>query len=38
MRGNLAADGGSVQRPALIVANLLALVWLAADIGMLSVG
>ena len=38
MRGNLAADGGSVQRPALIVANLLALVWLAADIGLLSVG
>lgn len=38
MRGNLATDGGNVQRPALIVANLLALVWLAAEIGLLSVG
>lgn len=38
MRGNLATDGGNVQRPGLIVANLLALVWLAAEIGMLSVG
>lgn len=38
MRGNLATDGGNLQRPGLIVANLLALVWLAAEIGMLSVG
>ncbi len=38
MRGNLATDGGNWQRPGLIVANLLALVWLAAEIGMLSIG
>ncbi|MCY3780993.1 MAG: prenyltransferase [Chloroflexi bacterium] len=37
MRGNLARDGGNLQRPALIVANLLALVWLASNLGLLSI-
>ena len=37
MRGNMATDGGNVQRPGLIVANLMALVWLAAEMGILSV-
>lgn len=37
MRGNIATDGGNAQRPGLIVANLLALVWLAAEMGLLSV-
>lgn len=37
MRGNLAQDGGNLQRPALIVANLLALVWLASNLGLLSI-
>ena len=38
MRGNLAADGGNMQRPGLIVANLLAIVWLASALGTLSIG
>ncbi len=38
MRGNLAQDGGNVQRPSLIIANLLAFVWLAANLGALSIG
>lgn len=38
MRGNLAADGGNVQRPGLIVANLIAMVWLASAMGALSIG
>ena len=33
MRGNPAADGGSVQRPALLTANLVALAWLASTMG-----
>ena len=37
MRGNLAQDGGNMQRPALIVANLLALVWLASNLGLLTI-
>ena len=37
MRGNLAQDGGNLQRPALIIANLLALVWLASNLGQLSI-
>ena len=37
MRGNLAQDGGNLQRPALIVANLLALVWLAQNLGALAI-
>lgn len=38
MRGNLAQDGGNLQRPALIVANLLAMCWLAANLNLLAVG
>jgi len=38
MRGNLATDGGNVQRPGLIVANLVAMVWLASAMGVLSIG
>lgn len=38
MRGNLATDGGNVQRPGLIVANLVAMVWLASAMGALSIG
>lgn len=37
MRGNLAQDGGNLQRPALIIANLLALFWLASNLGLLSI-
>ncbi len=37
MRGKLAKDGGNLQRPALIVANLLALVWLASNMGLLAI-
>ena len=37
MRGNLASDGGNVQRPGLIVANLLALVWLASNMGLIKI-
>ncbi|MCY3797455.1 MAG: UbiA prenyltransferase family protein [Chloroflexi bacterium] len=37
MRGNLARDGGNVQRPGLIIANLLALIWLASNMGLITV-
>ena len=37
MRGNLARDGGNVQRPGLIVANLMALVWLASNMGLITI-
>lgn len=37
MRGNLAQDGGNVQRPGLIVANIIALVWLASNLGLLTI-
>ena len=37
MRGNLARDGGNVQRPGLIIANLLALIWLAANMGWITI-
>ena len=37
MRGNLAQDGGNLQRPTLIIANLLALFWLASNLGLLSI-
>ena len=37
MRGNLARDGANVQRPGLIVANLVALCWLASNLGLLSI-
>ena len=37
MRGNLAQDGGNMQRPGLIVANLVALTWLAANLGWLAI-
>lgn len=38
MRGNPAADGGNVQRPALLIANLVALTWLASAVGLLVIG
>lgn len=37
MRGNLARDGGNVQRPGLIIANLLALTWLASNMGLITI-
>ncbi len=37
MRGNLAQEGGNVQRPGLIIANLLALIWLAANMGWITI-
>ena len=37
MRGNLAREGGNVQRPGLIIANLLALFWLASNTGMITI-
>ena len=37
MRGNLARDGGNVQRPGLIIANLLALFWLASNMGLITI-
>lgn len=37
MRGNLARDGGNMQRPGLIIANLLALIWLAANMGLITI-
>ena len=37
MRGNLAQDGGNMQRPGLIVANLVALSWLASNLGWLAI-
>ena len=36
MRGNPAQDGGNLQRPGLIIANLLALLWLASNLGWLT--
>ena len=38
MRGNPASAGGGVQRPALLIANLLALAWLASAMGILVMG
>lgn len=38
MRGNPASDGGNVQRPALLVANLVTLAWLASSMGFLIIG
>ena len=37
MRGNMASNGGNVQRPGLIVANVVALAWLAAELGWLPI-
>ena len=37
MRGNLAQDGGNMQRPGLIVANLVALTWLATNLEWLTI-
>jgi len=37
MRGNLASEGGNMQRPGLIIANLLALVWLASNMGLITI-
>ena len=37
MRGNLAQEGGNMQRPGLIIANLLALVWLASNMGLITI-
>jgi len=38
MRGNPASDGGNVQRPALLVANIVTLTWLASSMGFLIIG
>ncbi len=37
MRGNLAQEGGNMQRPGLIIANLLALIWLASNMGLITI-
>lgn len=37
MRGNPAADGGNIQRPALLVANMITLAWLASSMGFLII-
>lgn len=37
MRGNPASDGGNIQRPALVVANMVTLAWLASSMGFLIV-
>jgi len=37
MRGNPASDGGNIQRPALIVANMITLAWLASSMGFLII-
>ena len=37
MRGNTASDGGNVQRPALLVANIVTLTWLASSMGFLII-
>ncbi len=37
MRGNLAADGGNLQRPGLIIANLLAFTWLAHNLALVNI-
>ena len=38
MRGNPAAFSANLQRPGLLVANLASLMWLAANLGLLSIG
>lgn len=38
MRGNPAADGGGIQRPALLTANLVTLAWLASAMGFPVIG
>ena len=38
MRGNPASAGGGIQRPALLIANLVALAWLASAMGILVMG
>ncbi len=38
MRGNPASAGGGLQRPALLIANLVALAWLASAMGILVMG
>jgi 4-hydroxybenzoate polyprenyltransferase len=37
MRGNLAEGSGNIQRPSLVVANMVALLWLTQAIGMLTI-
>ena len=37
MRGNPASDGGNIQRPALIIANMITLAWLASSMGFLII-
>ena len=37
MRGNRAQSGANVQRPGLLIANILALTWLAANLGLLPI-
>ena len=37
MRGNIAEGSGNVQRPSLIVANMIALLWLAQFLGILVI-
>jgi 4-hydroxybenzoate polyprenyltransferase len=37
MRGNPASDGGNIQRPALVVANMITLAWVASSLGFLIV-
>ncbi|MCY4464198.1 MAG: UbiA prenyltransferase family protein [Chloroflexi bacterium] len=37
MRGNRARFGANVQRPGLLVANLAALMWLASNLGLLTI-
>ena len=37
MRGNLASEGGNMQRPGLIIANFLALIWLASNMGWITI-
>jgi 4-hydroxybenzoate polyprenyltransferase len=37
MRGNHASDGGNIQRPALVVANMITIAWLASSMGFLII-
>ncbi len=37
MRGNRAQSGANAQRPGLLIANLLALMWLASNMGLLTI-
>ena len=37
MRGNRAQSGANVQRPGLLIANILALTWLANNLGLLTI-